>query len=283
MYRRHTPIYQAFTLIELSLALVIIGLIVGGILVGRDMIKAAELRSVLSELESFKTATTTFRLKYNCMAGDCINATQFFGTAAVCPGDGDNPRTTTTCNGNGDSIIRNNAASSVYQNEAYGYWQHLALAGLIEGTYTGVTANTALHSSYDMTIGNNVPSGAVPTSSWSVYNAGSFDVSSSAFSEGFYGNAYFFAAETDGIYYPNNLILTPISAYNIDDKIDDGFPLMGTVRTGENNPNANNLCFVTDAGAAIAASTTLSRAVSTIVYNKTRTNISCSLIFLNVF
>lgn len=40
---------KAFTLIELSIALVIIGLITGGVLVGQDLIKAAQIRSVINE------------------------------------------------------------------------------------------------------------------------------------------------------------------------------------------------------------------------------------------
>lgn len=42
---------SGFTLIELSIVLVIIGLIVGGVLVGRDLIKAAEVRAQVSQIE----------------------------------------------------------------------------------------------------------------------------------------------------------------------------------------------------------------------------------------
>src|ERR1019366_6843373 len=66
-----------FTLIEMSIVLVIIGLIVGSVLVGRDLIRAAELRSVISEVEKYKTAVMTFKGKYDCLPGDCANATTF--------------------------------------------------------------------------------------------------------------------------------------------------------------------------------------------------------------
>ncbi len=69
-----------FTLIELSIVLVIIGLVVGGVLVGRDLIKAAEIRAQVNQIEQMETAYNTFKLKYNCIAGDCPNATDFFGT-----------------------------------------------------------------------------------------------------------------------------------------------------------------------------------------------------------
>jgi prepilin-type N-terminal cleavage/methylation domain-containing protein len=62
---RTTP-NKGFTLIELSIVLVIIGLIVGGVLGGRELVKQAELRKVLKEAEQFKTAANAFRAKYNC-------------------------------------------------------------------------------------------------------------------------------------------------------------------------------------------------------------------------
>ena len=52
---------MGFTLIELSIVLVIIGLIVGGVLLGRDLIHAAEVRSVISDVERFRTAALTFQ------------------------------------------------------------------------------------------------------------------------------------------------------------------------------------------------------------------------------
>jgi prepilin-type N-terminal cleavage/methylation domain-containing protein len=64
-----------FTLVELSIVLVIIGLIVGGILVGRDLIRASEVRSSVSQLEKLDTAVNAFRLKYEALPGD-ISAEQ---------------------------------------------------------------------------------------------------------------------------------------------------------------------------------------------------------------
>src|ERR1700722_13172793 len=61
---------NGFTLIELSIVLVIIGLIVGGVLVGQDLIKAAEVRAQISQIESYNTAVNTFRGKYSKIPGD---------------------------------------------------------------------------------------------------------------------------------------------------------------------------------------------------------------------
>jgi prepilin-type N-terminal cleavage/methylation domain-containing protein len=79
---------HGFTLIELSIVLVIIGLIVGGILVGRELIHAAELRGDIREIDKMDAAVNTFRLKYNCLPGDCANATQFLEGAYNGNGNG---------------------------------------------------------------------------------------------------------------------------------------------------------------------------------------------------
>jgi hypothetical protein len=80
-----------FTLIELSILLVVIGLIVGGVLVGQDLIRSAGIRKTISELQKFQTAIATFKGKYDCLAGDCPNATIFLGRTLR-----DVPLTTTT-------------------------------------------------------------------------------------------------------------------------------------------------------------------------------------------
>lgn len=109
-----------FTLIELSIVLVIIGLIVGGILVGRELIHTAQLRGVLTEIEKFETARMAFKLKYNCFPGDCASAINF--------GLGNS--------GNGNDLIEAYCYYST-SDEPYLYWQHLAAAGLISGNFTG--------------------------------------------------------------------------------------------------------------------------------------------------
>lgn len=112
---------RGFTLIELSVVLVVIGLLVGGILVGRDLIKAGEIRSMLSEVQ-FKLASTAFRTKYGCVAGDCNNATSFFSGAT---------------NGDGDGFVSANV--DVYP-ETYQFFYQLNQSGLLPGSYTGTGA-----------------------------------------------------------------------------------------------------------------------------------------------
>ncbi len=64
---------SAFTLIEMSIVLVIIGLIAGGILVGQDLISSAAIRAQISQIEKYNTAVNTFRNKYGYIPGDIPN------------------------------------------------------------------------------------------------------------------------------------------------------------------------------------------------------------------
>lgn len=75
---------KGFTLIELSIVLVIIGLLVGGVLAGQTLIAAAQVRKEISKLNSISTAINTFRVKYDALPGDMANATTYFGADPAC-------------------------------------------------------------------------------------------------------------------------------------------------------------------------------------------------------
>jgi prepilin-type N-terminal cleavage/methylation domain-containing protein len=122
---------QGFTLIELSIVLVIIGLLVGGILVGTDLIKAAEIRSVISQTKALNTAVLTFRIKYDQLPGDFNQATSFWPN---------------TYNGNGNGLIEAN--SDPLPLEAINEWHQLAQAGLIPGDFQSFANSTDLYTKY---------------------------------------------------------------------------------------------------------------------------------------
>lgn len=105
---------DAFTLIELAIVLVIIGLVVGGVLVGRDLVAAAQLRRTISQKERFEIAASAFKSKYGCIPGDCKGAT-LFGMYA---------------NGNEDGTV---GGRLVYtENDEYKlFWRHLYDSGLV--------------------------------------------------------------------------------------------------------------------------------------------------------
>ncbi len=110
----HRPRYKngvtsnvGFTLVELSIVLVIIGLIAGGILLGKDLITAAEIRYSVSQMQQMEISYNTFKIKYNCVVGDCQNATDFFGID-FCPLVTNQYSVSCNhCNGDGDGLVKN--------------------------------------------------------------------------------------------------------------------------------------------------------------------------------
>jgi hypothetical protein len=103
--------------------LVIIGLIVGGIMVGGEMIKVAEIRSLVNQEEKFKTAAAAFFLKYNCIPGDCPNASTYGFTSW----------NTNVINGDGNGIIGETTGSISggwpIHAEQGSFWDQLRQAG----------------------------------------------------------------------------------------------------------------------------------------------------------
>ena len=73
--RTRYPHNSGFTLIELSIVLVIIGLIVGGVLVGQNLIAAATVRAQITQIEKYNQAVNTFYGKYQALPGDMNVAT----------------------------------------------------------------------------------------------------------------------------------------------------------------------------------------------------------------
>lgn len=117
---------RGFSLVELSIVLVILGLLVGGVLTGQSLIHAAQLRSISTEALQFKSAAHTFQEKYFHLPGDMPNARDFWPTM---PNRGNN--------GDGNGRINESSGTGDAANEGRKAWQHLMLAGLV----TGVTNN----------------------------------------------------------------------------------------------------------------------------------------------
>ncbi len=208
-----------FSLVELSIVLVILGLLVGFLLSGQSLIRAAELRSVVTDFNRYKTAMVSFRDKYFALPGDMPNATAFWGkNNAICPLSVGPAATPGTCEGDGSGLVEGGM-------EMFTFWQHLALAGMIEGSYSGPTASTSV-------AGVSVPRSRINNA----YYSFPYDFIQGA--QLFFGSndpTWSITLATDGENINGNPCLgcggalTNQEAWNIDTKIDDGVAATGKV------------------------------------------------------
>jgi prepilin-type N-terminal cleavage/methylation domain-containing protein len=216
MLPQQEPVKQAgFSLVELSIVLIILGLLTGGILGGQSLIAAAELRSIGKEYEQWQMAINAFKEKYNAIPGDFNMAERFWG-------DGD--ATGETWDGNGDGIVDYGSNPSE-ESELFTFWQHMALAGLINGEYTGIAGSATYE---DSTIGVNVPGSKFGGGGWATWNADLGSIYTTDWYEVDMGNALQVGAKMADNEYGGPL-LKPEDAWNIDTKFDDGMPGKGKI------------------------------------------------------
>lgn len=234
---------KGFSLVELSIVLVILGLLTGGILAGQSLIRASELRGAATGYNRYVTAAQTFRDKYFAIPGDFKDATRFWGRQtgnADCATNSGaaGPNANGACDGNGDGS--NGIAGAASQSsEQMQFWRHLALAGLIEGTYSGhVGSGSYAQGNADNLPASKVNSGYWATGHWNNIPGGNPTVYALDF-----GNYLLLGALTSSDF-PWNPLLRPEEAWNIDTKVDDGKPARGKLIVAY----WNNACAAADDG-----------------------------------
>jgi len=201
---------QGFTLIELSIVLVIIGLIVGGVLVGRDLIEAAKIRSAVSQVEKYNAAANTFRSKYNGIPGDVKNGATFFAITDC----GSSPAGVGCGDGNG--IIEPSTDTGGFSGESVVFWGMLTAAKLTTDEtnildYSNTATSTNLNTSMPLAkVGRKA---RVMVMSQNGFNY---------FMLGFTNNTLDAASVAAA--------LTPLESSQIDTKLDDGAANTGTVK-----------------------------------------------------
>jgi prepilin-type N-terminal cleavage/methylation domain-containing protein len=117
-----------FTLIEIAIVLVIIGLLLGGVLKGQELITSARVRNLISQQDGIKAAYFGFLDRYRALPGDYNNATNNIAGVGVACGTA----------GNGDG----NGQILAALGERIMAWDHLSKSGFINGSYTCVDAVT---------------------------------------------------------------------------------------------------------------------------------------------
>jgi len=196
--------------VELSIVIVIIGLLVAGVVGGRTLVHQSKLRSQITQFRNFEVAYNSFFLEYNAVPGDFANAQDFWGAGNTDNGDGDGSIE------KADGSIA--MANGTFSGEAQHTFEHLSLAGMINKQYVSSNVinigfpSAKIEDGLGILMGSNYGSGA-----WQQhcdYRGNGIIMLIIA-----YGNPSALPAldPADGM-----LKLKPADAANIDKKIDGG-------------------------------------------------------------
>ena len=114
---------KGFTLVEIAIVLVIIGLLLGGVLKGQELINSAKVKNLANEFRSIPTFVFAYQDRFRALPGDDRAAVAHVGAAAN--GDGD---------GRIEGAWNTQPAANACGTESCAFWQHVRLANLAGGT-----------------------------------------------------------------------------------------------------------------------------------------------------
>ncbi len=225
---------KGFTLVELSIVMIIIGLLIGGILKGQELIANARLASTVSKIKAIDAAMNTFRDSYAALPGDitspqtrlpnCLAGTMCAAVTAAALGN------------NQIGPLNSAGAAQANTSENIAAWTQLAATDLLGGI-----RNPASGSPVES--GATVPSAEVPGQIFIGYQNGVVRPTATPGTGtvprgGHYllihngiaaaGATSTIATATTGAAAGTGS-LTPGQASRIDAKLDDGAPNVGSV------------------------------------------------------
>lgn len=213
---RQKTAQAGFTLVELAVVMIIIGLLIGGILKGQELIANAQVTSTVAQVKGIDSAVTTFRDMYSGIPGDIDGARV--------------PNCTTTCDPGGATLGNgqvNQLFTAAPAGEGIAFWLQLNAADLLSGINPGLVPATVW--------GGNYPEAKIGGGFHIAYLAGT--VAPPAFINSGGGTALPRAGHYLALHNaPNAAVaagtagLTPNQAFRIDTKLDDGSATGGSVR-----------------------------------------------------
>lgn len=123
---------SGFTLVEIAIVLVIIGLLLGGVLKGQELINSAKVKNLAQDFRTIPLFIYGYQDKYRALPGDDTNATSHVTGAT---------KATTPSGVLGNGVIDGHWDSETLTDESVLFWQHVRLANLASGPTS--TADTA--------------------------------------------------------------------------------------------------------------------------------------------
>lgn len=199
---------RGFTLVELAIVMIIIGLLIGGILKGQELIANAQITNAVTQIKGLDGAVSTFREAYNAFPGDMNNAdVRIVGCTGTCAnGDGD---------GRLDSVV--GAAPTLTSEDVY-FFNQMRAADLITG----------LDGTATLAFGSALPLASIG-GGFSAGHTGSGPVVGFVPTTMRSGHYIVLQGSTGAVDAADAAILTGNQAARIDRKLDDGSPNAGSV------------------------------------------------------
>ena len=147
---------QGFTLVEIAIVLVIIGLLLGGILKGQEMITQAKIKNVMADYSGISAAYHGYQDRYRAIPGDDPGAARWPGGLVATSGTAGNGVVSGTYNNACPTPLVAGSPESCH------FWAHLRLAGFVSGTGGNQPFN-ALTGMIGVQTGDGVAAGTGPT------------------------------------------------------------------------------------------------------------------------
>jgi prepilin-type N-terminal cleavage/methylation domain-containing protein len=119
---------SGFTLIEIAIVLVIIGLLLGGVLKGQELINSAKVKNLATDFKNVPIFVYGYQDKFRALPGDDANAASHVTNATSCT-----PNAANKCD-RGNGLIDGAWNATGITDESFTFWQHVRLAGLLSGS-----------------------------------------------------------------------------------------------------------------------------------------------------
>lgn len=253
---------QGFTLVEMSIVIIIVGLLIAGVAAGTSLIEQARLNSVVVDFRNNQVAYYTFVSKYNAVPGDMQNASIFWPTGCT------TSNISNYCNGNGDGLI----SGSFGGGEERLALKHMSLAGFLAQGIRPVPDDGGANISVTF-MGSKIEGAYYAFQSAGGIMAATWPDKTD--------QNLLFLAKGEGFYFagmvPNSGALTAEQAFSLDHKLDDATTSStgtiigantGLVRSQDDGVSATSPCV----NAGNANEYNVSGALQTCIFSQVLTN-----------